>query len=68
MASGIASMPNIESKSAKKKRGKSDAARTSSTGTDTPAADASAQALPSDLATNSVDGAGDSLYMKELNK
>jgi hypothetical protein len=65
MASGIASMPNIESKM---KRGKSDAARTSSTGTDTPAADAGAQALPSDLATNSVDGAGDSLYMKELNK
>lgn len=57
----------VESKSAKKKRGKTERAA-SSTGTATPAPDTSAQALPSDLATNGVDGAHDSPYLKELNK
>jgi hypothetical protein len=65
MAPEIGSVPNIESKSAKKKRGKIDAAAISSTGTATPAADASSQAEP---APNGVDGARDSPYLKELNK
>jgi hypothetical protein len=65
MAPEIGSVPNIESKSAKKKGGKIDAAPTSSTGTATPAADVSSQAEP---APNGVDGARDSPYLKELNK
>jgi hypothetical protein len=68
MASGTSSVPNVESKSAKKKRGKSEGAPTSSTGTATPAADAASQAMPADLATNGVDNAQDSPYLKELNK
>lgn len=68
MAPGTASASNVESKSAKKKRGKSEARPTSSTGTATPAADATSQALPADLAANGVDGAHDSPYLKELNK
>lgn len=68
MAPETGSAPNIESKSAKKKRiGKGEAAQTSSNGTATPAIDATSQALLSDLA-NGVDSARDSPYLKELNK
>jgi len=68
MAPGTGSAPNIESKSAKKRRGQAEAAPTSSTGTATPAANATSQAWTSDLAINGVDGARDSPYLKELNK
>ena len=69
MAPANGSAPNVESKSAaKKKRGKAEARPTSSNGTATPAADATIQALPADLPANGVDSAGDSPYMKELSK
>ncbi|KAF7508091.1 hypothetical protein GJ744_009673 [Endocarpon pusillum] len=68
MAPGTASAPTVESKSAKKKRGKSEARPTSSSGTATPAADENSHTLTSDPATNGVDGAQDSPYLKELNK
>jgi hypothetical protein len=58
---------NIESKSGKKKKSKSEAA-TSSTGTATPAVDATTQPLSSDSPANGIDGAGDSPYLKELTK
>jgi hypothetical protein len=67
-APAAASAPNVISKSVKKKRAKAEAQPTSSTGSATPAADATSQASPADLATNGVDGAHDSPYLKELNK
>lgn len=68
MASETASMPNVESKSAKKRKGKPEAQPASSTGTATPAADGTSQPLPADLTTNGVEVAGDSPYLKELSK
>lgn len=69
MDPGISSAPNVESKSAKKKKGKAEGAPTSPSENATPAADASAQALPSDLVRpDGIDSALDSPYMKELNK
>jgi hypothetical protein len=67
-APAAASAPNVASKAAKKKRGKAEIQPTSSTGSATPAAESTSQALPADLATNGVDGAHDSPYLKELNK
>lgn len=43
-------------------------ATTSSTGTATPAAEATSNPMSSDLAPNGVDGAQDTPYLKELNK
>lgn len=74
MASGTALAPNTEPKSAKKKkRDKSEGATVASAGTAIPVADdanirPSTAAPASDLAANGVDGAGDSPYLKELNK
>lgn len=68
MAPVTASAPSTESKSAKKKRAKSEARPTSSSGTATPAAEETSHTLTSDPATNGVDGAQDSPYLKELNK
>jgi hypothetical protein len=67
-ASVAASAPNVNSKSAKNKRAKAEAQPTSPTGSATPGADATSQASPADVATNGVDGAHDSPYLKELNK
>ena len=68
MAPGIGSTSNVDPKSTKKKRGKSQAGPTSSPGSATPAVTKTPEALASDSATNGVDGAQDSPYLKELNK